>query len=65
MMGIDETIARTLDEYVSIAAELANDSGNRRMLSRKIADNKSRVYRDPAPIAALQEFLESAVSRTS
>ena len=65
MMGIDETIARTVDEYVSIAAELANDSGNRRMLSRKIADSKSRVYRDTAPIAALQDFLENAVRRAS
>lgn len=61
MMGITETIAKNLDEYVTIAARLANDPTERQVLSGRIAESKERVFRDRTCIAALETFLESAV----
>jgi predicted O-linked N-acetylglucosamine transferase (SPINDLY family) len=61
MMGITDTIARDVDDYVSIAARLAHDPGARKLLSRRIAENKQKVYRDRACIVALEDFLERAV----
>lgn len=61
MMGIGDTIAETVDDYVSIAARLANDPAQRNALRRRIADNKHKVYRDRTTVTALEEFLEGAV----
>jgi predicted O-linked N-acetylglucosamine transferase (SPINDLY family) len=61
MMEIRETIASSTDDYVAIAARLAADGEERRALSRRIADNKHRLYRDRTCIAALEDFLERAV----
>ena len=58
MMGITETIASTVDDYVSIAARLAIAPEERQRLSRRIAENKQRVYRDRACITALEDFLD-------
>jgi protein O-GlcNAc transferase len=60
MMGVMETIAESYDDYVSIAARLANDRHERLALSRRIADRKHRLYRDRACISALEEFLDRA-----
>jgi predicted O-linked N-acetylglucosamine transferase (SPINDLY family) len=60
MMGIPETIAETIDDYISIAARLANDRQARSALSRRIADNKHKVYCDRACVPALEDFLECA-----
>jgi protein O-GlcNAc transferase len=61
MMGITETIAGSIDEYVMLAVRLAKDPEWRRQVSLKIRENKHRVYRDKACISALEEFLEGAV----
>jgi predicted O-linked N-acetylglucosamine transferase (SPINDLY family) len=61
MMGIAETTARTIDEYVSIAGLLGSDAARRTALSVEIANKKHRVYRDRDCIAALEAFLERAV----
>jgi predicted O-linked N-acetylglucosamine transferase (SPINDLY family) len=61
MMGIRETIARTVDAYVSNAAMLGRSSARRRELSARIAERKHRVYRDRECIGALEAFLENAV----
>jgi predicted O-linked N-acetylglucosamine transferase (SPINDLY family) len=61
MMGVTETVAASVDDYVTIAARLARDADERRAISRRIADSKHRVYRDRACIAALEELLERAV----
>jgi predicted O-linked N-acetylglucosamine transferase (SPINDLY family) len=59
MMGVTETTARNIDDYVEIAARLAGDPDERSRVSREIAANKHRVYRDRACIDALEAFLES------
>jgi protein O-GlcNAc transferase len=64
MMGVTDTIARTVDEYVSTAVRLARDTEWRTELRSRIAANKHRVYRDRACIAALEDFLETETRRT-
>jgi protein O-GlcNAc transferase len=58
MMGVPETIAKDVDEFVSLAARLATHADERQAMSRKIALHKDRVYRDRTCIAALESFLE-------
>jgi predicted O-linked N-acetylglucosamine transferase (SPINDLY family) len=58
MMGVAETIARNVDDYVGIAARLAGDLDERRRVKSAIAATKHRVYRDRACIDALKTFLE-------
>jgi predicted O-linked N-acetylglucosamine transferase (SPINDLY family) len=60
MMGVTETIAETVDGYVSTAIRLAKDSSWRAAVQRQIADNKHKLYRDNACIAALERFLNDA-----
>src|SRR6185437_2362238 len=63
MMGVTDTIAGSIDEYVSIAAALARDPERRRALSGRIAERKARLYRDRSCIAALEDFLDRAARR--
>jgi protein O-GlcNAc transferase len=65
MMGIDETIAESVDDFVSIAARLAKDMEARQALSQKTAERKHLLYRDRTCISALEMFLEDAAQRTS
>jgi predicted O-linked N-acetylglucosamine transferase (SPINDLY family) len=60
MMQIHETTAPTIDAYVALAAALGRDGAKRRQLSRQIANNKHRVYRDRHCITALEDFLDEA-----
>jgi protein O-GlcNAc transferase len=62
-MEITETIADTIEGFISIAARVANHPDERHVLSRRIADNKHRIYRDRACIAALEDFLDHSVRR--
>jgi len=59
MMGVTETIAETIDDYVSIAVRLARDVPWRTAVKAKISANKHRVYRDRTCVSALEEFLDS------
>jgi protein O-GlcNAc transferase len=61
MMGVTETICETVNDYVTAAARLAHDRDWRTDLSRKIATNKHKLYRDRSAITALEDFLERAV----
>jgi predicted O-linked N-acetylglucosamine transferase (SPINDLY family) len=60
MMGAEETIAETIDDYISIAVRLAKHPDERQALGRKIAERKQRVYRDRECISALEKFLDHA-----
>jgi predicted O-linked N-acetylglucosamine transferase (SPINDLY family) len=60
MMGIEETIATSIDDYIAIAVRLANEPEFRYRLAVQIAANKHRLYRDRACIAALEDFLDRA-----
>jgi predicted O-linked N-acetylglucosamine transferase (SPINDLY family) len=64
MMGVRETTARTVDEYVAIAAHLGRDDARRSEVASRIAGNKHRVYRDRQCIDALEAFLDAAAQKT-
>ncbi|TMJ47620.1 MAG: tetratricopeptide repeat protein [Alphaproteobacteria bacterium] len=61
MMEVRDTMARTVDEYVSMAGLLGRDAAKRAELSARIANNKHRIYRDDQCIKALERFLDGAV----
>ena len=48
MMGVTDTIADTLDDYVTISAKLARDPQARNAARQRIAENKEKLYRDRA-----------------
>ncbi len=60
MMGVTDTIAATLDDYVAIAARLARDGQWRSAIRQRISESKQRIYRDREAITALADFLERA-----
>ena len=60
VMGLTETIAGNVQEYVAIAARLAADAEWRASLSQLIGERTERIYRDRACIAALEDFLDTA-----
>jgi protein O-GlcNAc transferase len=59
-IGVGETVADSIDEYVSIATRLATSPEERRRISLEIDRNKHRVYRDRDCIAGLEDFIENA-----
>jgi len=63
MMGIDETITETVDDYVSTAIRLGWDLAWRTAVKNRISENKHQVYRDATCISALQTFLNSVARR--
>lgn len=63
MMALDATIARSVDDYVAIAARLGRSAAERAAMRARIAAGKHRVFGDRACIAALEDFLDRAVRR--
>jgi predicted O-linked N-acetylglucosamine transferase (SPINDLY family) len=59
-IGVGETVADSIDEYVGIATRLAADPEERRRISRKIDRNKHTIYRDRDCIARLEDFIADA-----
>ncbi len=57
-IGVEETIASTVEDYIAIAARLGTDRGWRSTIAQKIAANQHRAYRDPACIKALEAFFQ-------
>ncbi|MEM8827916.1 MAG: tetratricopeptide repeat protein [Cyanobacteria bacterium P01_G01_bin.19] len=63
MMGIEETIASSKEEYVQLAVRLGRDTQYRQNISQLINQNKHKLYGDLEPIRALEEFLLQAVGK--
>ncbi|MGM3305981.1 tetratricopeptide repeat protein [Anabaena sp. WFMT] len=63
MMGIEEMIAATKDEYVKIAVRLGQDTQYRQYISQQVAENKPKIYGDLKPVRALEEFLLKLVNK--
>ncbi len=61
MMGVEETIASSIDDYVALAQRLGRDPSWRAEISQRMAAGRGRVFGDPAPVRALEDFLEAAV----
>ncbi|MBI2716832.1 MAG: tetratricopeptide repeat protein [Rhizobiales bacterium] len=64
MMGVTDTIADTIDDYVAIAARLANNPAQRQALRARMQEAEPKVYRDRSCISALEDFLEHAARRS-
>lgn len=60
-IGVEETIAPTKDEFVSIAVRLGLDPGFRQRISQMIEQGKDRLYGDLRPVRGLEDFLEGIV----
>jgi protein O-GlcNAc transferase len=63
MMDVHATVASSIEEYVEIAARLANEPVWRAEIKNAIARNKHRVYRDRTCIYALEQFLLRVAQR--
>jgi protein O-GlcNAc transferase len=59
-MGIRETTAHTIDDYVAIAAGLGRSATERAAMGARIAAGKHHVYGDRACITALETFFDHA-----
>ncbi len=58
MMGVTETVAGSIDDYVTIAQRLAREPEWRDAVHRRMVENRHRVYRDRDCITALEDFLD-------
>jgi predicted O-linked N-acetylglucosamine transferase (SPINDLY family) len=61
-LGLDELVAPSDDAYVELAATLAADRERRQALRQRIDAGRQRLYRDAAPLDALQRFIETVVA---
>jgi predicted O-linked N-acetylglucosamine transferase (SPINDLY family) len=59
-LGLRELIAATEEDYVALAVRLVRDAGYREQLRRRIESGRHVLYRDAAPIQALEDFLQRA-----
>jgi protein O-GlcNAc transferase len=65
MMGVQETIARTPAEYISLAVRLGLDLPWRKQIIDKMHLNKPKIYRDTKCPIALEEFIEKVVKENT
>jgi predicted O-linked N-acetylglucosamine transferase (SPINDLY family) len=62
-IGLDELVAREAAAFVETAARLAQDAAYWGDVRERMLAARARLYRDAAPVRALEKFLETAVSR--
>lgn len=60
-MGVDDTIAESLEDYIKIAVELGKDREFRDNISKKIELNKDKIYFDIGCVKSLEDFLLKVV----
>ncbi len=63
LLGVTETVARDVDQYVDIACRLAEDRDLRDRLSAQIVAGKQSLLRRTEPTRELEQFLIDAVNR--
>jgi len=61
-IGCEDTIAASLDDYVTIAARLGRDDAWRARIRWDLARRKHRAFQDTDYIRALESFLARAIS---
>ena len=61
LLGLEELIATSADDYLAIAKRLATDAQYRYSVSQKILAGNVRLFNDPAPTKELGEMLQSIV----
>jgi predicted O-linked N-acetylglucosamine transferase (SPINDLY family) len=63
MLGVTDTIASDLDEYVDIAVRLGLDQEYRKSLSAQMLASHHRVYGDQKCVRGLEQFYNSAIAK--
>ncbi len=63
-IGVTETIAATVDDYVAVAVRLARSPDERAAIRVRMAAGRHHAIGDTAPIRALEAFLADAVHGT-
>ncbi|MFO1395950.1 MAG: tetratricopeptide repeat protein [Burkholderiales bacterium] len=58
LAGCDELVARDENDYVDIVRRLATDTAWRTSMRERLVTGRSCIFDDPAPIAALADFLQ-------
>jgi predicted O-linked N-acetylglucosamine transferase (SPINDLY family) len=64
MIGADEMIAETRDDYVGKLARLGREEAYRRHCRELFLDNRHRLYRDQSFISAFDDFLKGFSARS-
>jgi protein O-GlcNAc transferase len=64
MMGIEQTIAATKEDYVQIAVRLGQDAQYRQQISQQIAENKHKLYGDLKSIRTMEDFFLTLVNKS-
>ena len=62
MIGVEDTIARDVDDYIAIAVRLGLDEESRRVVRTRIEASRHRLYNDESCVRALEDFLVRAVA---
>ena len=57
-IGLSELVTGSDDDYIELVVALAQDGERRADLRARIARGRDTLYEDPAPVAALEKFLE-------
>jgi protein O-GlcNAc transferase len=60
MMGMPETVAGSIDDFVALAIRIGRDRSWRAEIKARVAADKHRLYRDRTCIVALERFFEPA-----
>ncbi|MBX9692177.1 MAG: hypothetical protein K2Z81_07330, partial [Cyanobacteria bacterium] len=63
MIGAEEMIAYSLDDYIRLAVKLGLDQDFRSSLRNKIANQKYRMFNDMACVKELDKLLKAAVAK--
>ncbi len=58
LLGVEELIATSAEEYLAIAHKLATDHSYRNEISQKILKHRDRLFDDPVPPQAFGQLLE-------
>ncbi|MEN6486450.1 MAG: tetratricopeptide repeat protein [Syntrophobacteraceae bacterium] len=62
-LDVTDGITDSIDGYIRAAVRLGLDPQRRKMIAKRIAKNRSRLYEDGDYIAALEKFLDGAARR--
>ncbi|MBI2948470.1 MAG: tetratricopeptide repeat protein [Verrucomicrobia bacterium] len=62
-MGVEETVATDLEDYVKISARLASDKPWRSQIGAQIHASKDRVYNGYEAVKGLERFLANAMTK--
>jgi predicted O-linked N-acetylglucosamine transferase (SPINDLY family) len=63
LCGARDLVAADADDYVRIAARLAQDRVWREEMAGRIAAGSARLFDDPVPLDAFAQFIRDALAR--